>query len=160
MLRISAWLILTSAILVMTIVITPHYSSAQHNPVLEAGFGGAVVAINNAEAAGASAKEIAPLVALLNKALELNQEASNLPTNQKEQRNNVISTVDQILTKVTYQAKGLAATSAQRSYTNKIITYVAGLLLAVTGTFAHVFCVELYQRYRIKRAFQMRVKVR
>jgi hypothetical protein len=158
--RVSAWLILTGAILITMIVITPHYSRAQLNPVLEASFGQAIVAINNAEAAGATPNETAPLVTLLNKALQLNQEASSLPTNQTQQRNAILSSVPQILTNVTNQANDLTATSAQRSYTNKIITGVAGILVAVVGTFAYVLCVELYQRYRIKRAFQLKVKAK
>lgn len=156
--RVSAWLILTAAILITMIVITPHYSRAQLNPVLEAGLGQAIVAVNNAEAAGATANETAPLVTLLNKALELNQEASSLPTNQTEQRNAILSSVNQILTNVTNQANDLTTTSVQRTYTSKIVTYVTGLLVAVVGTFAYVLCVELYQRYRIKRTFQMRVR--
>jgi predicted PurR-regulated permease PerM len=140
------------------IIVTPHYSRAQLNPPLQAGLSQALAAINIAEAAGATPNETAPLVALLNKALELNQEASSLPTNQTEQRNSILSSVNQILTNVTNQANDLATTSTQRTYTNKIITYVTGLLVAVIGTFAYVLCVELYQRYRIKRTFQMRVR--
>ena len=116
------------------------------------------MAVNNAEAAGATPNETAPLVTLLNRALELNQEASSLPTNQTDQRNALLSSVNQILTNVTDQANDLTATSAQRTYTNKIVTYVSGIVAAVVGTFAYVFGVELYQRYRIKRTFQMRVR--
>ncbi len=155
MLRIPAWPVLTGAILIIIIVIAPHYSRAQAN--LEPGFGRAIVAVNNAEAAGATPNETASLVTLLNKALELNQEASNLPTNQTGQRNTLLSTANQILTNVTNQANELTITSAQRAYTKKIIAYVSGLLVAVFGTFAYVFGVELYTRYRIKRTFQMKV---
>ncbi len=156
--RVSGWLILTGAILITMMMITPHYSQAQLNPPLQAGFGQAIVAVNNAETAGATPNETAPLVALLNKALDLNREATSLPTNQTEQRDALLSSVSKILMNVTSQANDISATSAQRTYTNKIIAYVTGLILAVVGTFAYVFGVELYQRYRIKRTFQMRIE--
>jgi hypothetical protein len=160
MTRASAWLILTTAILIAVIMISPLYPSAQINQPLQPSFGQAIVAVNNAEAAGATPNETAPLVALLNKALALNQEASSLPPNQTAQGNTILSGVNQILTNVTNQANDLTTTSTQRTSTNKIITYVAGLILAVAGTFAYVFGVELYQRYRIKRTFQMRIKAK
>ena len=158
MTRASGWLILTIAILVAVTIISPLYSLAQINQPLQPSFGQAIVTVNNAEAAGATPNETGPLVTLLNKALELNQEASSLPTNQTEQRNAILSSVNQILTNVTNQANDLTTTSAQRTYTNKIITYVTGLLVAVVGTFAYVFGVEFYQRYRIKRTFQLSVR--
>ena len=160
MTRASDWLIFTLAILLAVTMINPLYPSAQTNQPLQPSFGQAIAAVNNAEAAGATPNETAPLVTLLNRALELNQEASSLPTNQTEQRKAMLSSANQILTNVTNRANDLTTTSAQRTYTNKIITYAAGLLVAVAGTFAYVFSVELYQRYRIKRAFQLRVKAR
>ena len=160
MTRASDWRILTIAILVAVTMISPLYPLAQINQSLQPSLSQAIVAVNNAEAAGATPNKTAPLVTLLNKALELNQEASSLPPNQTEQRNAILSSVNQILTNVTNQANDLTTTSAQRTYTNKIITYVAGLVVAVVGTFAYVFGVELYKRYRIKRAFQMRVKAK
>ena len=154
--RTSASLALTSAILITIIILSTHYSRAQLNAT--SGFGQAIVAVNNAEAAGATSNETAPLVVMLNKALELNQEASSLPTNQTDQRNALLSTVNQILTDVTNQANDLTATSTQRTYTNKIMTYVSGIVVAAVGTFVYVFGLEFYQRYRIKRTLQMRVR--
>jgi hypothetical protein len=157
MTRASDWLILTIAILVAVTMTSPLYPLAQINQPLQPSLGQAIVAVNNAEAAGATPNETAPLVTLLNKALDLNREASSLPTNQTEQRNAILSSVNQILTSVTNQANDLTTTSVQRTFTNKIITYVTGLVLAIVGTFAYVFGVELYKKYRIKRTFQMRV---
>lgn len=157
MTRASDWLILTIAILVAVTMISSLYPLAQMNQPLQPSLGQAIVAVNNAEAAGATPNETAPLVTLLNKALELNQEASSLPTNQTEQRNATLSSVNQILTNVTNQANDLTTTSARRAYTNKIMTYVSGVVVAVVGTFAYVFGVEFYQRYRIKRTLQMRI---
>ncbi|MGA8905948.1 MAG: hypothetical protein WB661_13180 [Candidatus Bathyarchaeia archaeon] len=156
--RASDWLILTIAILVAATMISPLYPLAQINQSLQASLGQAIVAVNNAEAAGATPNETAPLVAMLNKALELNREVSSLPTNQTEQRNAILSSGNQILTSVANQANDLTATSAQRTYTNKIMTYVSGIVAAVVGTFAYVFGVELYERHRIKSTFQMRIK--
>jgi len=160
MTRASGWLILGAAILIAAIMISPLYPSAQPNQPLQPSFGPAIVAVNNAEAAGATPNETAPLVALLNEALALNQEASSLPTNQTNQRNTLLSSVNQILTNVTNQANQLTATSARRTYTNKILTYASGIVAAVIGTLAYVFGVELYQRYRIKRTFQMRIRAK
>jgi len=157
MTRASHWLILTTAILVAVTMIRPLYPSAQISQPLQPSFGQAIVAVDNAEAAGATPNETAPLVTLLNKALELNQETSSLPTNQTNQRNALLSSANQILTNVTNQANDLTTTSTQRTYTNKVLTYVSGIVVAVIGTFAYVFGVELYKRYRIKRTFQMRV---
>jgi hypothetical protein len=159
MTRASAWLVLTTAILIAVIIMRPLYPLAQINQ-LQPSLGQAIVAVNNAEEAGATPNETAPLVTLLNKALELNQEASSLPTIQTEQRNAIFSSENQILTNVTNRANDLTTTSAQRIYMYKILTYVTGLIIAIVGTFAYVFCVELYQRYRIKRTFQMRVKAK
>ena len=86
MTRASHWLILTTAILVAVTMIRPLDLSAQISQPLQPSFGQAIVAVDNAEAAGATPNETAPLVSLLNKALELNQEASSLPINQTEQR--------------------------------------------------------------------------
>ena len=155
--RISVWLILTCAVLITMIMIPSDYSQAQLNPNLQTGFGQAIVAINNAETAGATPNETAPLVAMLNEALALNREAFSLPSNQTNQQNALLSSVNQILTSVTNQANDLTVTSARRTYTNTIITYVSGIVAAALGTFAYIFCVEFYQRYRIKRTLQMRI---
>ncbi|HXX73174.1 MAG TPA: hypothetical protein VEI80_05710 [Candidatus Acidoferrales bacterium] len=156
--RISAWLMFTSAVLILAIMMAPQYSQAQFNSTLQPSVSRAIAAVNNAEAAGATTKETAPLVAMLNEALALNSEASNLPPNQTTQRNALFSSVNQILTTVTNQANNLTTTSTQRTYTNKIITYVTGVVAAIVGTFVCVFGVEFYQRYRIKRTLQMRIK--
>jgi len=155
--RTSAWLILTGAVLITMITITPHYSRAQLNPSLQTGFSQAIAAVHNAEAAGATPNETAPLVAMLNEALALNQEASSLPSNQTTQRNTLLSSANQFLTNVTNRANDLTSISTRGTYTNTVITYVIGIVAAVVGTFVYVFGVELYQRYRIKRTFEMKV---
>jgi len=158
--RIAVCLILTGAVLITMLMIPPDYSQVQLNPNLQTGFGQAIVAVDNAEAAGATPNETAPLVAMLNEAVALNREASSLPTNQTTQQNALLSSVNQILTNVTNQANDLTVTSARRTYTNTIITYVSGIVTAVIGTLVYVFCVEFYQRYRIKRTLQMTIRRR
>ena len=156
--KIFKWLIVTATILIAIIMITPFYGRAQISLTLQPGFGQAITAINNAEAAGAYPNEILPLVALLNRALDLNQKASTLQLNQTGEHDQLISSANQVLANVTNQANDLTTRSAQRTYSNKIITYASGIIIAVLGTFAYVVTAEFYQRYRIKLTFQMKVK--
>ena len=156
--RIFKCLTLTTAILIAIIMTTTFYGRAQISLTLQPGFGQAITAVNNAEAAGAYPNEILPLAALLNRALELNQEASTLPLNQTGEHDQLISNANQALANVTNQANDLTSRSAQRGYSNKIITYASGIIIAVLGTFGYVVAAEFYQRYRIKRTFQMKVK--
>lgn len=159
--RVSRWLSpIIIAILVAIITTCSFNSQAQLNSPLQSGFGQAIIAVNDAEAAGATANETAPLVAHLNKAVELNREASTLSANQTEKRDALLSSIIQILTNVTSQANELTLTSTQRTHMNKILTYVTGLVLAVVGTFVYALGVEFYQRYRVKRTFQMRAKAK
>jgi hypothetical protein len=155
---IFRWMTLTATILIAIIMITPFHTLAQINLTLQPGFGQAITAVNNAEAAGATPNEIQPLVALLNRALELNQEASTLPINQTGEHDQLISSANQILTNVTNQANDLTTKSAQRAYSNKIITYASGIIIAVLGTLGYVVTAEFYERYRIKLTLQMKVK--
>lgn len=129
-------IVVVSFVVLMLVAVNQFPSSAQPTSSLQSGFGQAITAVNQAEAAGATQSEISPLVDLLNNALELNQEASNLPTNQTDQRNALLSSASQILTNITNQANYLTTTSTQRTHTNKITTYVTGLVLAVVGTSA------------------------
>ena len=156
--KIFRWLIVAAVILIAVIMITPFYGSAQISLTLQSGFGQAITAVNNAEAAGATPDETLPLAALLNRALELNQEASTLPLNQTGEHDRLISSANHVLANVTNQANDLTTRSAQRTYSNKIITYASGIIIAVLGTFGYVVAAEFYQRYRIKRTFQMKVK--
>jgi len=156
--NVFKWLIVTATILIALIMITPFYGRAQISLTLQPGLGQAITAVNNAEAAGAYPNEVIPLVALLNRALELNQEASTLSLNQTGEHDQLISGASRILANVTNQANDLTTKSAQRAYSNKIITYASGIIIAVLGTFAYVAIAEFYERYRIKFTFQMKVK--
>jgi hypothetical protein len=155
---ISGWLRLTAAVLIAIIIINPFYSVAQINAPLDTGFSQAIAAVNNAEAAGATPNEILPLVTLINRALEFNQEASTLLTNQTQLHDELVSRANQILTNVTSQANDLTTKSAQRTQTNRIIAYASGIILAVLGMFAFALAAAFHEKYRIKRTFRMRVK--
>ncbi|MGA2626679.1 MAG: hypothetical protein ABSF63_06420 [Candidatus Bathyarchaeia archaeon] len=156
MARVSTWLIIAILALTTLTLSNPFYSFAQINSSLN--FSQAIVAVNNAEAAGATPSEILPLVTLLNGAVELNREASSLPANQSGSRDELVSREQQVLANVTSEANNLATRSAQRTYTNKIIAYASGIIVAAIGAFACMFAAEFYQKYRIKRTFQMKVR--
>jgi CHASE3 domain sensor protein len=125
---------------------------------LEPRLGQTLVTLHQAESAGATPSEIEALVALLNKALELDNEALKLNApDQAQRRNDLLAQVEQILTTVQNRATELAAVASQRTYNNRVLTYVGGAITAVLATFAYAFIVSFYQKYRIKRTFQMRV---
>ena len=114
--------------------------------------------LHQAESAGATPSEIGALVALLNKALELNGEALKLTAPDEVQRRaELVAQVDHILMTVENRAADLTALASQRSYTNKVLTYVWGAIAAVLGTILYAFTMSFYRKYRIKRTFQMRI---
>jgi len=97
-------------------------------------------------------------VALLNKALELNREAAKLTAPDQVQRQaELVAQIDQILMTVENRAAVLTALASQRSYTNEVLAYVWGAIAAVLGTILYAFTMSFYQKYRIRRIFQMRV---
>ena len=133
-------------------------ATSQTVGTLQPGFGQAIVVLNRAESAGATSSEVSKLVALLNKALELNREALKLnATDEAETRAALLGQVDQILTTVKNRAIELTVAASQRSYNTRVLTYLGGAIAAVLGTITYAFAVSFYQKYRIKRTFQMRV---
>jgi predicted PurR-regulated permease PerM len=124
---------------------------------LDPSFGPAIIALRQAESAGATPAEITGLVNLLNRALALNREASRL--NESQARVKLLE-VEQILDTVTSQARALAIASSQRSYTERVLTYASGAIAAVVATLICAFVVLTYQEYRIRRIFQMKVRRR
>jgi hypothetical protein len=151
---------LTIALAIATLVVTllPVLVISQSTGTIETGFAGALGAVRQAETAGATPNEIASLVALLNKALELNQDALKLTApSDANKRTELISQVDQTLITVQSQAQDLTTLAAHRSYMNKTLTYIGGILAAFVGTILFAFIVSFYRAYRIKRVFQMRI---
>jgi hypothetical protein len=148
----------TIALLILSLILMSGRSLAQPtNPSLP-GISMALAAVNRAEGAGATTNETLPLVILLNQALELENQASTLPTNQSEQRTAIMARANQILTNVTNRANNLTTLSAQKTSVNRILTYVVGLIAALLGTLALALVSTFRQKHRIERTFKMRVK--
>jgi hypothetical protein len=156
--HIRTRLAIAAVIAILAVTLLPILVTSQATGTIEPGFAGALDAVRQAETAGATPNEIAALVTLLNKALELNGEALKLTAaNDANRRTELISEADQILITVQSQAQDLTALASQRSNTNKILTYAGGILAAFVGTILFVFIVSFYRAYRIKRTFQMRI---
>jgi hypothetical protein len=147
-----------AAIVILAVTLLPILAISQPNQTIEPGFAGTLGAVRQAESAGATPNEIAALVVLLNKALELNGDALKLnATSDANKRAQLISQVDQMLSTVQSQAQHLTTLASQRSRTNNILTYIGGILAAFIGTILFAFIVSFYRAYHIKRTFQMRI---
>lgn len=156
--RIQSRLAIAAAIVIVAVALVPFLAISQTTTTIEPGFGPALAAVHQAESAGATPSEIASLVAQLNKALQLNQNAMkpNGP-GEAQNRTGLILQVDEILMTVQGQATDLTALASHRSYVNKVLNYVLGVIAAVVGTVLFAFTVTFYRNYRIKRTFQMRI---
>ena len=144
--------------MILTAALVPILAISQSNGAIEPSFAGTLGAVRQAETAGATPSEIAGLVTLLNKALQLNVDALKVnATTDANKRTQLISQVDQILSTVQSQAQHLTTLASQRSRTNKILTYIGGIIAAFIGTILFAFIVSFYRAYRIKRTFQMRI---
>ncbi|MGA8856923.1 MAG: hypothetical protein WB643_07135 [Candidatus Bathyarchaeia archaeon] len=150
--------ITTVALLVVVSMITIHsFASSQTVGGLQPGFDQAIVDVHIAEAAGAPSSDISDLVALLNRALELNRDA--LQTNTAaDKRTELLAQVDQLLSTVKDRAVELATSSGQRAHTGRIFSYAIGALLAILATVVYGLSLAFYSKYRIRRTFQMRVR--
>jgi len=157
--RIQNKLAVVGVLVVLALVaIQPLAVTSQTTDSLQLRFGETIAMLHQAESAGATPSEIGALVALLNKALELNGEALKLTAPDEVQRRaELVAQVDQILMTVENRAADLTALASQRSYTNKVLTYVWGAIAAVLGTILYAFTMSFYRKYRIKRTFQMRI---
>ena len=158
LLHIRTRLAIAAAIAILAVTLLPMLAISQSTGTIEPGFAGALVAVRQAETAGATPNEIAALVALLNKALELNGDALKLTApRDANRRTEFISDVDQMLITVQSEAHDLTALASHRSSTNKVLTYLLGILAAFVGTILFGLTVSFYRAYRIKRTFQMRI---
>ena len=160
--RLSHKLPLIVAVTVLTIMVTqPIMLVTSQTESLEPGFGEAIAALQQAEAAGATPRELSQLVALLNTALELNRKALTLTSpDQAEERAGLLARVNLILAAVQNRAVDLRATASERTSSSRILTYVWGAVAAILGTICCAFALSIYQRYRIKRTFQMKVTLK
>jgi hypothetical protein len=157
--RIQSKLALAAVLAIMSLVaVQPLMVKSQTIETLQPRFGQTLASVHQAESAGATSNEIGALVGLLNKALELNEDALKLTAPDEAQRRaELVAQVDQILTTVENRAADLTALASQRSYMNKVFTYVWGVVAAILGTIVYAFATSFYRKYRIKRTFQMRV---
>ena len=157
--RIRSQLAIACALAILALVtIQPLTVTSQTIATLQPRFGQTLVVLHEAESAGATSSEIGELVALLNKALEVDSEALKLSApDQAQKKAELLAQVDQILTTVENRSTQLTAVASHRSYTNRILTYVFGVVAAIVGTILYAFTVSFYRKFRIKRTFQMRV---
>ena len=131
-------------------------STSQLTEELQPQFSRAFVLVRRAEAAGATREEVAGLVLLLNKALQLSEEATRLPSSEAQSAA-LLAQMNEILGKVETEATRLEATASQRTLTNGVIAYVSGGVAAFLATLGYAYTGHIWRKYRIKRTFQMRI---
>lgn len=115
------------------------------------------VMVRQAEAAGATQNELSDLVALLNKALELQDAINATPSSEQEKRAGLRTQLDQLLTDLENRAVQLQVAASKRTQMNNVLAYVSGGVVAFLGTVAYAYGVSFWRKYRIKRTFQMRI---
>jgi len=157
MLRIR-WFLVICIVLAILLPLTAQTSSSALQPTeeLQPRFSSAFALVHRAEAAGATREETADLVLLLNKALQLSEEATRLPGSEA-QRATLLAQVDETLGRVETEATRLEVTASQRTFTNRVVAYVIGSIAAFLATLAYVCTGHVWRKYRIKRTFQMRI---
>ena len=150
--------ILTLALLVIaSFIAVQSFVASQTVVTLQPGFEQAIIAVHSAETAGAAPNDISGLVSLLNKALEINHEAlqSNTPADKRAE---LLAQVNQILATVQNNAAELTSVSREKTYTDRIMAYALGGVVAFLATILYGFAAVFYQRYRIGKTFDMRLK--
>jgi hypothetical protein len=151
-------LILTMAVTLILIAVHSNTSTHLRADDIQPEFNQAITQVRLAESAGATQSEIAGLVTTLNKALDLNEQASKLTSpNDTQQRANLLGRVNAMLNEAQTNASALETMASQRTRTNATLAYVYGGISAAVGTFAYAVLFAFYRRYRIKRAFQTKV---
>jgi hypothetical protein len=156
-LRIRHFLILCIILAVLLPLTAQKVTSAsQLTEELQPQFSRAFALVRRAEAAGGTREEVAGLVLLLNKALQLSEEATRLPSSEA-QRAALLAQMNEILGKVETEATRLEVTASQRTFTSRVVAYVSGGIAAFLTTLAYASTVRIWRRYRIKRTFQMRI---
>ena len=141
-------IILLSALILLLMIFRAAIVSSQTVDQLSPGFSQALAAVRGAEAAGATPAEVAPLVALLNNALQLNGQTAN--ASSQAQVANQLATVQS-------RAAQLQSLASQRTFTDNVISYLSAGVGAVVATVLCVYCLSYWRKYRVKRTFQMRI---
>jgi hypothetical protein len=151
-------LIFTIAVMLILVAVHSNTSTYLRADEIQPGFTQAITQVRLAESAGATQSEINELLTVLNKALELNEQALKLTSpNDAQRRAELLAQVNAMLNDVQTRASALQTIASQRTRTNTVLAYVYAGIAAAVGTFAYVFLFAFYRRYRIKRTFQMKV---
>jgi hypothetical protein len=157
MLRIRRFLVICIVLTILLPLTAQTVTSAsQPTEELQPQFSRAFVLVRRAETAGATHEEVTGLVILLNKALQLDEEATRLPGSDA-QRAALLAQVNETLGRAETEATRLEVTASQRTFTNKIVAYATGGIAALLATIAYAYGGHIWRRYRIKRTFQMRI---
>jgi hypothetical protein len=152
--------VLTIAVLMVALLQSsrPVNVASQPTDQLQPHFNQAIIQVHRAESAGATTDEVAKLAALLNKALELNQQALALTRPEDAQkRAQFLTQVEEILDSVQGNATQLEVVASQRTFTNNVLAYVSGGIAAFIATLAYAYGLSFWRKYRVKRTFQMKV---
>lgn len=112
--------------------------------------------VRKAELSGGNTAEMQKLVNQLNTVVGLEDQVHGLSP-QDPQRASLLAQINATLTNVDGEAKQLQVTAAQRTYMDHVYAYTGGVVAAVIATVAYFYAMLLYQKYRIKRTFQMRI---
>jgi len=157
MLRIR-WFLVICIVLAILLPLTAQTvtSASQPTEEFQPQFSRAFVLVRRAETAGATHEEVTGLVILLNKALQLDEEATRLPGSDA-QRAALLAQVNETLGRAETEATRLEVTASQRTFNNKILAYVTGGIAALLATIGYAYGGHIWRRYRIKRTFQMRI---
>ena len=150
-------LIVLSTAILFVLVLRATIVSSQTADQLQPGFSQALSSVRSAETAGATPSEIAPLVSLLNEALELNDQATKADSQRRSQ---LLTQISDQLKSVETQAAQLENMASQRTFTNRVITYVSSGVGAVIGTLAYAYGTSFWRKYRVKRTFQMKISTK
>jgi hypothetical protein len=137
--------------------VMPHMVTSQPSEDLQPRFNMALALVHQTESQGATREEVTGLVVLLNKALQLDEEAAGLPTSEGKRKADLLFQANETLSTVETQASQLAVVAARRTFNNRVLAYVSGGILAVASTFGYVLGERFWREYRIKRTFQMQV---
>jgi hypothetical protein len=151
---------LTIAVIVVALSLSARFLIVVSQPTvqLQPHFDEAIAQVHKAEAAGATTNEVATLVVLLNKALELNEQALALSRPESAQkRTQLLTQVDEILSSIQTKASQLEAVASQRTITDNALGYIYGVIAAFTATLAYAWGVSFWRKYRVRRTFQMKV---
>ena len=160
--RLGDKLLLSVAVIVLTLtVLQPIVQVESQTESLQPGFNEAISVLQEAESAGAKHSELSQLVSLLNTALELNRQALTITSSgEVEKRVNLLAQVDLMLSTVQAGALHLRTTATKRTSNDRTLAYVWGLIAAILGTICCALALLVYQKYRVKRTFQMKVTLK